>query len=117
MEQFINEIEKLVSNKLEQFKTIGTMVKLEARLAGLSVFPLLLNIVMLLVIVMAIWLSSMSLIGYAALLLFNNFLIALGVIFFINIGCLVGLLKYLSFNLNNISFKKTRDFIAEKKEG
>ena len=112
--KLIEQIEGLVSNKIATLKTIFSIVKLEARLAGLSIFPLLLNVCMLFVILITLWLSIMFLIGYCAVLFLGTFLSAGFLILFLNLSLLLGLLKYLKYNLNNMSFEKTRAYLSSK---
>ena len=112
--KFFEQIEGLVSNKLATLKTMHSIFKLEARLAGLSVYPLLLNLCMLFVVLITLWLSVMLLIGYFILLCFGSLLLAFIFISVLNLGLLFGLLKYLSFNLRNMSFEKTRTYLSSK---
>jgi hypothetical protein len=112
--KIIEEIDALVSSKISQIKTMLTIVKLEVRLAGLSVYPLLLNICMLAVVLMSVWFSCMLLLGHCFMLLFDNMLIAISSIIFLNGALSVGLFKYLKFNLQKMSFEKTRGFISNK---
>lgn len=109
----LEEIEGLVSSKLNVIKSTFAMFKLEAKLAGLSVFPLILNICILFVVLLTLWLSVMISAGYLVLLLCNNFLLSISAVLLLNIGLLVGTLKYLSFNLKNMSFVKTREYFSK----
>ena len=108
------EIENLVSAKLAVVKTAATILKLETKLAGLTVYPLLLNLCLLLVGLFGIWTSSMLAIGYLLALWVHNILLCILGILFLNLGIVCGLLKYLSFNLKNMSFEKTRKFMSNK---
>ena len=109
-----DEIEGLVSSKISIIKTTLSIIKLETRLAGLSIYPLLLNICMLLIVLMTIWSSTMILLGHFALLAFDNTILAISSILLLNVGLLLGLMKYLMFNLQNMSFEKTRAYISSK---
>ncbi|BCA95391.1 hypothetical protein TUM19329_17520 [Legionella antarctica] len=114
MIKILDEIEGLVSGKLSSLKTILSIFKLEARLAGLSVYPLMLNLCLIFVVLITIWLSGMLLIGYFAALFWGTFLLAVCLILTLNIILFVGLLSYLSYNLNNMSFEKTRASLSSK---
>lgn len=114
MIKIFEEIEGLVSSKISTLKIIFSIFRLEARLAGLSVYPLVLNMCMLFVVLITLWLSTMFLIGYFAVLFFGTLLLAVFLIIFLNLGFLFGLLKYLTFNLNNMSFEKTRACLSPK---
>lgn len=113
MEAF-KQLEALIAAKISVIRTVLSLFRLEARLAGLSVFPLLLNICMLLVIFITVWLTAMFLLGYFVALTSNNLFLALFLILLLNIGLLLGLTKYLSYNLNNMSFQKTREYFSQQ---
>ena len=107
-------LEGFVSGKLSIIKTVVSLIQLETRLAGLSVYPLLLNLCMLFIVLMAVWLSTMLLLGYLFLFLFDNTFAAILFILFLNVVLLVLLLKYLMFNLKKMSFEKTRAYFSNK---
>lgn len=112
MIKIIEQIEGLVSSKIATIKTIYSIFKLEAKLAGLSVYPLLLNLCMLFVVLITVWLSIMLLVGYYTILFFGTFILSVVFVLLLNLVLLIGLLKYLSFNLNKMSFEKTRAYFS-----
>jgi len=112
--KILEEIEGLVSSKICVIKTIISIIKLETRLAGLSIYPLLLNICMLLVVLIAMWGSTMLLLGYLVIFVSDSNLLAIISILLLNSGLFLGLLKYLMFNLKKMSFEKTREYIAKR---
>ena len=112
--RLLEQIEGLASNFFGSLNAVLSIIKLEARLAGLSVYPLLLNVCMLFIILTTVWLSLMLLVGYLFTLLFVNIIIAIGLVTLLNIGLFILLLKYLQFNLGNMSFQKTRDYFSKK---
>lgn len=114
--KIIEELEGLVFGKIAIFKMVIELVKLETRLAGLSVFPLLINLSLLLIIAMSTWAIMMFLIGYGLFIAFANLLLASVLVFLLNLITLVMLLNYLSFNLKKMSFEKTRAFLSTKVE-
>lgn len=111
----LKQVEHLVSTRIALVKTLLTMMRLEARLAGLSVFPLVLNICLLLVVFMACWLLFSLLMGYGILFVSNSFPLSLCFVFLFNLCALLGLAKYLTFNLKNMSFEKTRAYFSQNK--
>lgn len=111
---FFLEIENLVSAKIEVVKTAVSILKLETRLAGLSVYPLLLNLCCLLIGLIGLWTSSMLAIGYVLELWMHNILLCILAVLFLHIVIVLGLIRYLSFNLKNMSFEKTRAYIANR---
>ncbi|AWN75028.1 hypothetical protein LEAN103870_18060 [Legionella anisa] len=120
----LKQLEALIAAKISAIKTVSSLIRLEARLAGLSVFPLLLNIGLLLVVLLTVWLSVMFLIGYLAYLVSgyfvhlvsNRLLLSISFVLLLNVGFLLGLLKYLSFNIKSMSFQKTRAFFSQESE-
>lgn len=112
----IQALEGLVSGKLNIIKTVMVIMKLEARLARSSIFPLLLNICMILGILITLWLSTLLLIGYFLMLYLHNFLYALLIVWVFNISIFIVLLKSIQFNLTNMSFERTRNFFSKKEQ-
>ena len=111
----LKQAEALISAKLSVIKTMFSVFRLEAKLAGLSVFPLVLNVCMLFVVLITLWLSTMLLAGYFVLLKTHNIPVSLGLVLLLNLLLLLGLLKYLSINLKNMSFVKTREYLSGTK--
>ena len=112
--EILEEIKGLISSKIGVIKTVFAIIKLETRLAGLSVYPLLLNVCMLFVVLMLLCFSCLLWLGYFIIFMVGNIHIAIGSIIFVNVVLLVGLFKYLMFNLQKMSFEKTRAFISKK---
>ena len=112
--KIFEQVEGLASNYCSIIKTVVSIVTLETRLAGLSVYPLLLNICMLLIILMTVWASGMLILGYYLNLAFKSPIIALAFVLFTNLGLFFLLLNYLKFNLKSMSFEKTRDYFSNK---
>lgn len=110
--KILDHIEGLASSYMGVTKTVLSIIKLETRLAGLTIYPLILNICMLLIVLMTVWVSIMALIGYFMALAFGSTLIAISSILSINIVLLVILLFYLKYNLKNMSFEKTRAYFS-----
>ena len=111
----LKEIEGLIANQLLVIKACLSMTKLEAKLAGLSVFPLLVNVCLLLVCVMSTWFTAQAFIGFTLMRIFDSIMVAFVGIFALNLFSLVLLLFYLQFNLKKMSFEKTRAYLASTK--
>ena len=107
-------LSSFVSNKIDLVKNLFTVFRLEAKLAQLSIVPLILNIIILFVIMMTIWCGLMILGGYLVMILGASLIKALILTLCFNLLLLLGLIKYLSFNANNISFKQTRAYFSSK---
>ena len=112
----LEELSGLVSSKIEVMKTIFSIFKLEARLAGLSIFPILITMCLLLALLVIIWFSAMVLLGSLILMTWSDIFIAINSVLFLNVLLFLGLLKYLSFNLKQMSFAKTRELITKKED-
>ncbi|MGC1182973.1 hypothetical protein [Legionella sp.] len=113
--EVLKQVEELVSAKISVIKAVLTLIQPEAQLAGLSVFPLLLNLCMLLIVLMTFWLLTSLFIGYGILLISNNFPLSLILVLLFNLIALWGLIKYLAFNIKNMSFEKTRSYFLQNK--
>ncbi|WP_133136708.1 hypothetical protein [Legionella rowbothamii] len=111
----LKQVEELVSTRINLVKTIFSVMRLEARLAGLTVFPLVLNICLLLIVLMTFWIGISLLLGYEFFVLSNNFLLSVVLVVLFNLGVLLALAKYLTFNLKNMSFEKTRSYFSQNK--
>ncbi|STY29968.1 Uncharacterised protein [Legionella wadsworthii] len=117
----LKQLEALITAKISVIKTVCSLIRLEARLAGLSVLPLLVNVCLLFVVLLTISFTVTSLIGclvyimsgYFVVSASNRFLISIVVVLLLNVGFLIGLIKYLSFNIKNMSFQKTRNYFSQ----
>lgn len=110
----LEQLEGLVSAKIGVFKSIFSLIKLETRLAGLSIFPLLLTLGMLLIVLFGVWTTSMCALGIGIYNLVHHLLLSVGLVLLVNVVMLLGLLKYLQFTLKNLSFAKTRAYFSQK---
>ncbi len=110
--RFITEMEGLVTQQLNVIKTGLSLTRMEAKLAVMSIYPLIITICMLMVILMGSWISIMGLIGYGLFRAFNDPLMALSGVLLMNALLLGFLLIYLSYTLKNMSFMKTRAYLS-----
>ena len=108
--KLLEELDGYITSQFSSIKSLFSLIKLEAKLAGLSVFPLLLNLCMLFIVLISFWFSLMALSLYFIYIHTNSYWIALGSISLFNLIILVGLFKYLSFNLKTMSFERTRHY-------
>lgn len=114
MMDIIEHLEGLVFTKLATLKAAFALVKLETRLAKLSILPLVLNAVFLLVIVTTLWFLLMLLMGYGLMYHFNNIWMTITTLLITNLAVFFFVYHALKSNLKNISFEKTRDYLSEK---
>lgn len=109
--KILEDLDAYISSQFRSMGTLFSLIKLEARLAGLSVFPLVINLCMLFVILLSFWFSLMSLMVYFIYTQVHSFWLALGSISLLNLLILLGLLKYLAFNIKSMSFARTRHYL------
>jgi hypothetical protein len=69
---------------------------------------------MICIIIITLWLSFMTLLGYLIIVTLNNYWLAIGSIVLVNLLMLGGLIKYLTYNLKAMSFEKTRNYLSHK---
>jgi len=111
-EDSLNEGKKLANEVYKE----GVNKACETRLAGLSVYPFLLNVCAIFVVLMSTWFSCMLLTGYIFFVFLGSVVWSIGMVLFINIALLLGLLKYLSSNLKKMNFEQTRKYFSQKNE-
>ena len=112
----LDELIGLVSAKFSIFKAVINMIKLETRLAGLSVFPLFVSLIVLLTLILTLWLTAMGLAVFTIMLWYPNIFIALSSVILLNFIVMGGVAKYMLNTLKNMSFANTRQFLAQSKE-
>lgn len=116
MIKFIEELEGLISNKIAMLVSIYSLIKLEATLAGMSIIPLILNLFFIVIILITIWFSSMLFLGYYLFLSFSSISLAASSIIILNLIVLFIFYRMLMYNLNNMSFPKTRAYFSKKQD-
>lgn len=113
--KIFDQIQGLASNSLGIVKTVFSIMKLEAKLAGMSIYPFLLNICMLLIVLITLWCSIMVLMGYLIAVGTGYITLAIGSVLMLNLILSILLLSYLKFNLKCMSFEKTREYFETRK--
>lgn len=108
------DIEGFVSGQLSTIKSLIALIVLETKLAKLSILPLLISLGVILVILLTLWTTSMLLMGSFIFNITQSISQAIASIFALNLILLWVLLKYLAFNLKNMSFVKTRSFFKQQ---
>jgi membrane protein implicated in regulation of membrane protease activity len=110
-----SHVEGYASNSIGAVKTIFSIMKLEAKLASLSVLPLLLNLCTLFVVLITVWFSAMVFLSYGIFLASGYVWVALSAILLLNLILCVLLFRYLKYNLKSMSFEKTREYFSTGK--
>lgn len=108
----LEEVVGLVEGKIDRFKTLWTIFKLETRLAGISIVPLILNVCLLMVLSMGMWVSMVSLCGYVIWSVTHHLFLTLTLIMVLQLFLSLFLVKWLSFNVRKMSFEKTRAYLG-----
>ncbi len=116
MMKVFEEIAQLISTKLNIGLSFFRLVGLEARLAGLSLVPLLCSLVGLIVIGLSAWLTLVAILFFAINMLLNNIMLSLTCLFLLNLLTLAILAKAMLYNVNNMSFKNTRKLLISRNE-
>lgn len=114
--KFFEHFEGIISNKFAIAKDIYSLFKLEAKLAGLNLQSLLINFSLLIAFVITFWLTLMILAGDLVFILTQRPLIAILVIFFVNLVATLILARNLKHCLQQMSFARTRDCLRIHQE-
>lgn len=110
----IEDIFGFVFNKTAIVKNILRLVKLEAKLAGMSVIPLLIKLFLFFVVLLGTWLTAMFFLGYGIFQLYNSILIATLSVLTLNFILISLLLKGILTNIKHMSFTETRKLLMSK---
>ncbi|MFC3907663.1 hypothetical protein ACFORL_01035 [Legionella dresdenensis] len=114
--KLIDHLDGLVSSRINAVKGIWALFRLEAKLAGLTVFPLLVNLVWLLVLLVTVWFSAMALLAYISFYYTGGqTLLSIELVFGVNIALLLIAMLCLKRKIRNLSFEKTRTCLADSK--
>lgn len=114
--KFIDNLEGLVTTRLAIAKEIWTLFKLEAKLARLSLYALLINVCAMIGLFITVCLSAMVLVGYLVTLATGGSILAgIIVVLLINVCLLLYILQHVPTNLQQLSFEKTRASLTYNK--
>ena len=112
----LKTLEELVISQFQIVKTIATLFKLEARLAKISIAPLIITTCLMLIILSCVWMIFMALVGVAVYTAIHNVLFALLIVLICNILALCLLCMMIRHNINSMGFEKTRAYFTQLKE-
>lgn len=114
--KFIDHLEGIVASKIEVIKGICTLFKLEAKLAGSSIIPMLVSVGAMIALIMTVWLTGMLLIGYLVTISTGGYVsIGILLVLFLNLGLFVYTLKFMGTSLRHMSFERTRASLSSNK--
>lgn len=112
--QLFEDISGLVSNKLAVLQNIGLLIRLETRTFGLSIMPLMINLLLLFVVLSFTWFAASCITGILIFQLYPSLIAVLSAVFAINLVIAGLLIQYLRFNVRNMSFAQTRKFLSNQ---
>ena len=104
----------LVSKQMQSMRLCLKLARMEAQLARMTIFPLILNLCMIVLCVISLWCSMMGIVGYGLLLTLHNLMLAMGCVCLFNVLLFCLAMKWLSININRMSFEKTRQYLTSK---
>ncbi len=109
------QIEGFFTGQFNALKLLYTLLKLETKLARMSIIPMIVSVFLLLIVLFTLWTSIMVLFGYYVFYLTHSILLSIVSICGLNFIMVLGLVKYLSFNIRAMSFEKTRAYLNKPK--
>ncbi|KTC86285.1 hypothetical protein [Legionella brunensis] len=113
MINFIEHLEGLIVSKIAVARGVLTLFRLEAKLAGLNIVPLLTSLAVLIALCLSTWLTVMVLIGYLITLLIGP-LLAMITVLLLNAVALFFVGISLSSCIKQMSFEKTRALLSNQ---
>lgn len=114
--KLFTELEGFVTGKISLVKMLVSLIRLEARLAGQSVYPLLFNACLLLTLLITTWATAVVLIGYGLLLVSGSLIVTLLLVLLIHLALLALSAGRLKTNLHCMSFARTRHYLNATKD-
>lgn len=112
--KIIEDLGELFIGKLNFLKALATLIRLEGRLAMLSILPLLFSLFALGMIVSTLWATCMLGIGYYITWIFSTVAYGFLSVLFLNIILFFILYKYLLYNIKQMSFEKTKHYFSQQ---
>lgn len=107
--EFLDHFEGFIASKTRIAKGLWALFKLEAKLAELAIYPLIVSIILLIVVALTTWLLIMMLVGYGIMLAVKGSILwGMGGVLMMNLLAVLCLLKQISTCLKHLSFAKTR---------
>lgn len=109
----IQEMKGVVMNLLGVINACLSVTTLEAKLAAYSVLPLLATVFFLFICILSSWLTIMAVVAYGLMqILHSVWLVLAGMIGLHGIALII-LACCLRYNLKQMSFEKTRTYLAQ----
>lgn len=115
--RFIDEAAGLVSSKFEEVSELFSLAKLEAKLAEMSIIPFVVNLLLLFIILMTAWFTTMVMLAFVLAQALQSALLAGASILGINVVFFILFLIRLKINFRRMTFAKTRLYLSTSKGG
>ncbi len=109
----IEEALGLFSSPFHLLKTCLSITRLEAKLAGLSVFPLLVFLCLFMVSLMGLWCLTLCLFGYLLMQALGDWVLSMGLLCLFNAALVGIILRCICLYLKRMSFEKTRAYLSD----
>ncbi|CAM2916679.1 hypothetical protein [Legionella worsleiensis] len=109
---WLHHLEGYLTEYFSLGKTFLKLIRYETRLAGQSIIPLVLTLCMFFVILITTWFTMAVLFGCGVYALSGSFAVSCSAVLVLNLLILFILMQYLTFNLKNMSFINTREFLS-----
>lgn len=117
MIELIEQFEGIIVSKVNLLKDFYTLIKLEARLAGMNIIPLMVCFALLFALTLGFGLTFIALTGYLLFLLTGNILIVMGLLLVLMLGTMFVVARVALSCVRQMSFEKTRQCFAASQTG
>ncbi|WP_028387877.1 hypothetical protein [Legionella fairfieldensis] len=110
--KLIEELEGFFSSRIAIIKDFYVLAKLEASLAGQSIYPLILYLSVLMPLICAIWLTLMLTLGVVLFPFLESMVLILLIVLSLNVCFLIVIIQKIKKLLKEISFSRTRSCLT-----
>lgn len=117
MIEFIEHVEGIIVSKVSLLKDFYALIKLEARLAGMNVIPLMICCALMFALITGFGLTLISLTGYILFLLTDNLMIVMSLLLLIMIIGMFFVARVALGCIRQMSFERTRECFAASRSG
>lgn len=110
--EFFDHLEGLITSRVALAKDFFELLRLEASLAGITIYPLLICFAALITLTISFGLAFMVFIGYLIFVLTEQPLVAFATVLLLNLVMILFVLWSILRYLQQMSFAKTRKCLA-----
>ena len=112
----MNGLIKLLSKRINTIKDVFNLMRLEAKLAYVSFYRLIINLIMSLIALTSTWLTLLVFLTYEMACYFHNWTIALLSALALNILLVTIFSLLIKSNLKSMRFEHTREYLLQTSE-